>query len=140
MSAAPKILAAALALLPLSSSHGDPEEIDFASLSDFDYVEGMTLPSHVTQHNRKTIKVSGFMAREDSGSGPTEYFMLINDACGCNGTPFLNEVVFCAMPAGEPTEMKPGTVTVTGQFFVGEERDNGVVLSLYRMDVTDIEE
>ena len=48
MSAAPKILAAALALLPLSSSHGDPEEIDFASLSDFDYVEGMTLPSHVT--------------------------------------------------------------------------------------------
>ena len=44
------------------------------------------------------------------------------------------------MPAGQTTEIKPGTVTVTGQFFVGEERDSGVVLSLYRMDVTDIEE
>jgi len=139
MSPAALIPALLALLLPVSGSAGsDPEEIDFARLSDFDYVEGMTLPKHVTTLDDKTITISGFMRREFDGTGPVEYFMLINDACGCDGTPFLNEVLFCTMPEGETVEIEPGIVSVTGRFYAGETKEDGYVVSLYDMDVDSI--
>ena len=126
-------LSAAL-LLPA----GDPTEVDFATLSGFDYIEGMPLPAEVTQLDEQTVVISGFMKREDEMSDSNdevEYFVLVDDACGCEGTPKLNEIIFCAMPEGETTRIFPGSVKVTGQLFVGEEIDDGVVLALYTMDV-----
>lgn len=117
-----------------------PEEVDFASLSDFDYVEGMTLPDHVTRLHKQRITLTGFMQREDGGTEPTDFFMLINEACGCDGTPFLNEVVFCAMPSGEETEIKPGSVKITGTLYVGEMIEEGIVTSIYRLDVEKVED
>ena len=122
---------------------GDPTEIDFQELSDFEYEEGMELPSSVTQYNEKSITVAGFMRREDEMSGgasahvgdEVEYFMLVNDACGCEGTPKLNEIVFCAMPEGQTTKILPGVVKITGTLFVGEEKEDDIVLAIYTMDV-----
>ena len=134
--AARNLLALAAAFGPLA---GEPTDVDFATLSDFDYVEGMKLPEHVTKLDEKTVRISGFMAREAPGEGPVEYFLLINDACGCEGTPFLNEVLFCAMPPGQTTDLLPGTVTLVGKLFVGEIVEDGVVIALYCMDVDRIE-
>ena len=97
------------ALVPVTD---DPQEVDFAALSDFEYVEGMTLPEHVTRLDQKTVRISGFMAREEPGDGPVEFFLLINDACGCQGMPKLNEVLFCAMPDGQTTWQKLHVVQV----------------------------
>jgi hypothetical protein len=133
------VLGALLAAVSVSLRADDPIEVDFATLSGFDWVAGTALPESVTRYDEKTVKVSGFMQREDAGSGPTEYFMLINDACGCQGTPKLNEIVFCAMPPGQPTDIKPGIVTVTGKIYVGEESDDGVVVSLYTLDVDSLQ-
>jgi len=130
---------AALAVL-LAPPGEDPIEVDFASLSDFDYREGMTLPAHVTRLDTKKIRISGFMRSEDGSNGPTEFFMLINDACGCAGTPFLNEIVFCAMPPGQKVDIEPGTVELTGTLYVGEVREDGVVISLYEMDVDTVQD
>jgi len=117
----------------------EPLDVDFASLSDFEYREGMTLPVHVTKLDRKTVRISGFMAREEPGEGPTEFFLLINDACGCEGMPKLNEVLFCAMPPGEKTTIRPGNVSVVGTLFVGEIEQDGYVVALYCLDVDRIE-
>ena len=80
------------------------------------------------------MSISGCMQREVPGSNPVEQFLLVNDACGCNGTPKLNEVVFCTLPAGTTTDIKPGIVTVTGKLYVGEVKEDGVVVMVYQLD------
>ncbi len=116
----------------------EPEKVDFAVLSGFEYQEGMTLPAEVTQYDEREITLSGFMQREDDGIGPVEFFMLIDDACGCEGMPKLNEVVFCAMPEGVTTEVFAGTVEISGKLYIGEEREDDVVVALYVMDVDSV--
>jgi len=132
------------ALLPivaaflLGSPVGDPTEINFAELSNFDYEEGKEMPESVTKHHKKLVKVGGFMATEDGVGGDVEYFILVNDACGCEGTPKLNEMIFCAMPVGQTVKIKPGTVSVTGTIHVEEEKEEGVVVSIYTMSVDSV--
>ena len=127
-----------LAVFLLGSPVDDPEEINFAELSNFDYEEGKDLPKSVTKHHEKLVTVGGFMATEDGTEGDVEYFILVNDACGCEGTPKLNEMIFCAMPEGKTVQIKPGTVSVTGMIYVEEEKEEGVVVSLYTMAVDSV--
>ena len=124
-----------LAVFLLGSPVDDPEEINFAELSNFDYEEGKDLPKAVMKHHEKLVTVGGFMATEDGTEGDVEYFILVNDACGCEGTPKLNEMIFCAMPEGKTVKIKPGTVSVTGTIYVEEEMEEGVVVPLYTMAV-----
>ena len=116
----------------------DPIRVNFPTLSSFDYDEGMDLPAEVTQLNEKRVEITGFMAREDGGSGPTDMFMLIDEACGCEGLPMMNEVIFCALPEGEEIDVEPGLVKITGTLYVGEEIEDGVVISLYYLEVESV--
>ena len=112
----------------------DPISVGFGKLAGFDYTEGMTLPTEVSDLHEKVVTVRGFMRREVPGSGPMNAFMLVNDACGCTGTPKMNEIIFCTLPDGVTTDEKTGLVTVTGKLYVGEEKEEGVVVMLYQMD------
>lgn len=112
----------------------DPISVGFGKLAGFDYTEGMTLPTEVSDLDEKVVTVRGFMRREVPGSGPMNAFLLVNDACGCTGTPKMNEIVFCTLPDGVTTDEKTGLVTVTGKLYVGEEKEEGVVVMLYQMD------
>jgi hypothetical protein len=120
------------ALLLLAAD--DPLKVGFAKLAGFDYQEGMKLPKEVTELDEKLVEIRGFMQRESPGSEPVNSFLLINDACGCNGTPKLNEIVFCTLPDGVTTDIKPGVVTVTGKLYVGEEKEDDVVIMIYQLD------
>ncbi|MFY9345365.1 MAG: DUF3299 domain-containing protein [Planctomycetota bacterium] len=113
---------------------GDPKKIGFDTLAGFDWKEGVTLPKEVTGLDETEVTIRGFMRREVPGSNPVNQFMLVNDACGCNGTPKMNEIVFCTLPDGVTMDIKPGVVTVTGKLYVGEEKEDGVVVMLYQMD------
>lgn len=124
------LLLTALAATPVQ----DPEPVGFPVLAGFDYTEGMTLPTEVTDLHEKTVQIRGFMRREFAGSGPVNSFMLINDACGCMGTPKMNEIVFCTLPDGVTMELLTGVVTVTGKLYVGEEKEDGDVILIYAMD------
>lgn len=117
----------------------EPPEVGFDVLAGFDYEEGMELPAEVTQYHEQKVKVNGFMRREDGGIGPTEYFMLINEACGCDGTPKMNEIVFCTMPSGEEAKIDPNTVTVTGTLYVEEYVEDEIVISIYTLDVESLD-
>jgi hypothetical protein len=121
------------------SAKGDPTTVGFATLAGFDYTEGMTLPKDVTDLDEKVVSVRGFMQREVPGSAPVNAFMLVNEACGCNGTPKLNEVIFCTLPDGVTTDIQPNVVTVTGKLYVGEEKEDGVVVVLYAMDADTVQ-
>jgi hypothetical protein len=121
-----------LALLAVAAD--DPLPVGFAKLAGFEHKDGMTLPKEVTDLDEKLVEIRGFMRRETPGSEPVNQFMLINDACGCNGTPKLNEIVFCTLPDGVTTDINPAVVTVTGKLYVGEEKEDGVVIMLYQMD------
>jgi len=112
----------------------EPEPVGFPVLAGFAYKEGMTLPKEVTDLDEKVVQIRGFMRREFAGSGPVNSFMLINDACGCMGTPMMNEIVFCTLPDGVTMEVLTGVVTVTGKFYVGEQKEDGDVILIYAMD------
>ncbi|MFM1871490.1 MAG: hypothetical protein RL398_912 [Planctomycetota bacterium] len=116
----------------------DPQKTSFSVLAGFDYTEGMTLPKEVTDLDEKMVTISGFMMRETPGSSPVNSFMLINDACGCNGTPKMNEIVFCTLPDGVTMDIKVGVVSVTGKLYVGEEKEDGTVIMIYQMDADSV--
>lgn len=128
------ILRVPLLLGLLALPVGDPIKTSFSVLAGFTHTDGMTLPKEVTDLDEKVVQISGFMMREVPGGSPVEQFLLINEACGCNGTPKLNEIVFCTLPAGTTMDIKPGVVTVTGKLYVGEEKEDGVVVMIYQMD------
>ena len=125
-----------LALLTAAAT--DPIAVGFAQLAGFEWQEGMTLPKEVTDLDEKVVTVRGFMQREVPGGGPVDQFLLINDACGCNGTPKLTEIVFCTLPDGVTMDIKPGVVTVTGKLYVGEAKEDDVVVMLYQMDADSV--
>ena len=116
----------------------DPISVGFGKLAGFDYTEGMTLPTEVKDLDEKVVTVRGFMRREVPGSGPLNAFLLVNDACGCTGTPKMNEIVFCTLPDGVTTDEKTGMCTVTGKLYVGEAKEEGVVVALYQMDADSV--
>lgn len=118
---------------------GDPVQIGFEVLADFDYAEGMELPREVADLDESKVVIPGFMQAEDETDEDVEFFMLINDACGCEGTPKLNEIVFCEMPEGEITRILPGNVKITGTLLVGEERQDDAVIGIYFLRVDKIE-
>ena len=126
-------------LLPLCLLPQDPIRTSFAVLAGFDWTAGMKLPDEVTKLDSKKVQLGGFMMRETPGSGPVAQFLLINDACGCTGTPKMNEIVFCAMPDGTTTEIKNGVVQVTGTLYVGEQKEEDEVIAIYVMDVDTIQ-
>lgn len=117
----------------------DPTKVGFATLAGFEYTEGMTLPAEVTALDQKSVTISGFMQREVPGSAPVNQFLLINEACGCNGTPKMNEIVFCTLPDGVTMDLLPGVATVTGTLYVGESKEDGIVVMIYQMDADTVQ-
>lgn len=126
-------------LAPFCLLAQDPVPTNFAVLAGYEWTSGMELPAEVTGLDGKTVRVRGFMVREVPGSGPVSQFLLINDACGCNGTPKMNEIVCCALPEGQTMEMKNGVVEVTGTLWVGEQKEEDEVVAIYVLDADTVQ-
>ncbi len=131
-------LTALLTLLLAPARTEDPPSLGFSVLANFEFKPGMELPEAVTKYHGKLVQLTGFIKREDGGDADTEEFLLVNDACGCTGTPKLNEIVFCTMPEGQKAKIQPGVIKLTGTLYVGEEKDGEDVLSIYTFDVDKI--
>ncbi len=127
------VLLPLLALLPQ-----DPQKTSFEVLAGFDFVPGMTLPAKVTALDGAVITISGFMRREVPGGDPVHEFLLVNDACGCTGSPKLNEIVFCVLPDGVTLDVAVGIVRVTGKLYVGEQKEDGEVIAIYQLDADEV--
>ena len=130
------MLAALLLLLPAS---GEVVPVDFATLSGFDYAEGMQLPEKVRALDGKKIGVAGFIRTEDGRQSDISVFWLVDKNCDCAGRPKMNEVVLCEMPEGQTITNDDSLVRVVGRFAAGEELDGDYVVSIYRLRVESVE-
>ena len=135
---------ALLTLIPLlfASFRGAPGEkaieVDFSVLAGFQYKEGMTLPAEITKLNGKLVRIVGFLRNEEQQNSCHE-FWLVNQNCDCQGSPKMNEWVFCTMPEGKTVDLGDEPGVVTGRLEVGEQKEDEFVVSIYRLEVQKVD-
>lgn len=94
------------------------------------------IPSQIRELDRRKIVVRGFMVPIEIEEGRVKSFVLSNNRLFCcfGITPWLNEWISVRMPEGQTVQyVNDLLVTVYGTLSVGEEIDEGWVLSLFRM-------
>ncbi len=126
-----RVLAVALLLLaPLA----EVVTVDFSTLSDFDYEEGMELPKKVQKFDGKKVRSTGFIRTDDGATEDLEEFWIVNQNCDCQGAPLLNEVVWYTLPDGTTVTNDDAPITVEGTLHVKEEKADDYVLYIYRLE------
>ncbi len=124
---------------------GEHLDISFAKLSGYRYIFPEVddpanvpdqIPESIKKLNRKKIAVRGFMlpVRQKKGR-VTEFLLLKDQSMCCFGTmPAMNEWIHVLIKPGESCRMVWDIpVTVFGTFEVGEVFENGVLMTIYRM-------
>jgi len=114
---------------------GDVKEIDMNDLTGIEYEEGKPLPDKVMKLDGERVKISGYM---DVGTGENaKEFRLASDNCGCNGRKVHH---FVKVKLKDKTVgYSPNVVRVTGTMAVGEEKEDGYVTSIYRLEADTVE-
>lgn len=125
--------------------------IDFDPLMDFEYPELVrvdgdvpppALPAAVLALNGKRVAVEGFMSPLAFDAGGVKEFSLVQDPSLCcfGAVPEMNHWIHVVMPDKERTEFYSfDPVAVYGVLQVGEEYQDGYVVSLYRMVADKVE-
>ena len=124
----------------------DYRAISWKELANFAYTPSVTphsqkitpsrFPATVSALNGLPLRISGYMMPVDmDGENVASFVLVRNQALCCFGrTPAMNEWVLVRFPAGRSVAMnmdKP--IAVEGKFEVGEQIEEGAVVSLYRM-------
>jgi hypothetical protein len=105
------------------------KDTDLKKLSD-------QIPEYIKKLNTKKVALSGYMVPIDVvNEGVKSFILTYSQMMCCFGQmPWYNEWVFVEMPEGKPAEYQLDVpITVSGQLEVGEEIEDGFVVSLYRM-------
>lgn len=122
--------------------------VSFSELSDFVYEADMNgklspeskLPEEIAKLDKAQVAVSGFlMPIEFKGDKVSTIILVRNQLLCCFGEePKLNEWIFINVnPPVEPVVDVP--VTMYGTFYASPDREEGQVISLYRMEATAME-
>jgi len=124
----------------------DYRAVSWKELAGFAYTPSVTprspkitpahFPAAVSGLNGRPLRLSGYMMPVDmDGENVASFVLVRNQALCCFGrTPAMNEWVLVRFPAGRSVAMnmdKP--IAVEGNFEVGEQIEEGAVVSLYRM-------
>lgn len=94
------------------------------------------LPPEVRALDDQRVELSGYIVPLDVEAGRIQSFLLVRDQMLCcfGKMPALNEWVFVEFPRGSGLELQVDRpLQVSGRFRAREEREEGVVMSLYRM-------
>lgn len=136
----------------------DFQPVSFAYLSSFEYdvpdpftLKGMKeeeisklseqIPDYIKRLDSKKIAVKGFMVPIDvEGEGVKSFILTYSQMMCCFGQmPWYNEWVYVEMTDGKPASFYNDTpITVSGTLDVGEEIEDGFVISLYRMKAENV--
>jgi hypothetical protein len=94
------------------------------------------IPDEVMQLNGTDVKIDGFMLPLDfNGVGVGLFILNANqDRCGLGAPTVINELIVVTMTQHRRTVLTHMPIRVFGRFQVGEERRDGRLASLYRMD------
>lgn len=130
------------ALLPAGVAK-DYRWLDFALLKSFQYpgvergAEPPEIPEAVRALDGLRVGLEGFMNPLEFDSGGVAEFSLVADPSQCcfGAVPQLNHFVDVTMPGDERTEFRSLVpIAAFGRLHVGAVLEDGIVLSLYRME------
>jgi hypothetical protein len=119
--------------------------VDMKAMSDFnlDQSNGSTtdIPRYYRDLDGKRVMLAGEMWLPDSASGPLGRFQLCYSISSCcfNGPPKVQHFVKATVLPGHDVEYSQGIVNVVGTLHVGVERGDGLVKSVYRLDVENVQ-
>ncbi|MBX3167574.1 MAG: DUF3299 domain-containing protein [Candidatus Eremiobacteraeota bacterium] len=102
----------------------------------------LPLPSDVQALDGQRVQLSGYMVPLDMDGTRIQSFLLVRDQMLCcfGKMPALNEWVFVEFPKGGGLELQVDRpLQVSGHFRAREEREKGVVMSLYRMQAEKVQ-
>lgn len=115
---------------PAALATEDAMEVSLMELTTIDWDPGKKLPKKIEKLGGKKVRLKGFMAL-DTPEGVSK-FRLTYDQCGCSNAKASH---FVEVDLGdEETGYDPAEMTVVGTLSVGEEKEDGFVTSLYRLD------
>jgi hypothetical protein len=94
------------------------------------------IPDEVLQLNGRDVKIDGFMLPLDFDGVSVGVFILNanQDRCGFGAPTVINELIVVKLTQRRRTVLTHMPIRVFGRFAVGEERRDGRLASLYRMD------
>lgn len=133
-------LAAAAISDPAAGADATPIKVKFDTLGGWKYVEGKTaIPADVKKLDGKAVEVTGFMMPINQTENITT-FIIVNTLFGCcfGQAPAVNHVIVVTMEAGKTVDFYPDAVRVIGKFSVGETREQGYLVSIYRLQAVKV--
>ena len=104
-------------------------ELSLLDLMSIEYRPGKKLPAWVRALDGRQVRVEGYMALGTPEGN--EQFELVWDSCGC-GQSNVNHFIEVTL-TDETTTFDPDIIYVEGEFSVGEIREDGFVISLFRL-------
>ncbi len=117
-------------------------KLSFATLKSWTYIEGKTpIPDYIQKFDGLKVEMAGFMMPLTQTKDITE-FLLMPALFGCcyGSAPTVNHIVLVKITRGGTTDFVSGPISVRGVFHAGEARENGYLVSLYRLDAEEVAE
>ncbi len=99
-------------------------------LTEIEYEEGEPLPPRVRGLDGERVVMAGYFVRTAYGE-----LLLVKSVWSCcfGQPPAVHEAVVVSLEGPPEDEWLDGLIRVAGTLEVGEERDEGYVVSVYRM-------
>jgi hypothetical protein len=120
------------------------ERLRWDLLGGFEYVDHMKLPEAVTALDGKKVCIAGYMITLGEVEDIREFLIVESGWSCCFGVPpDVNQVIEVRIPKDKPgVEFTTTPIAVSGVLDVGEEVEDGFVISVYRIKadlVVDVE-
>lgn len=128
----------------------DYRDVSFNELSNYDYYTPLTydepdptrlaqnkIPEEIKAMSGKKISITGFMLPiENDENGRVSQFNLNGnyDMCFYGAPVMMNQWIGVKMKPGKTVPFSHKEVTIYGSLEIGEEKKDGVVVSIYRME------
>jgi hypothetical protein len=119
---------------------GRPVELSFALLKKWTYIEGKTpIPDFIRAFDGKSVSMTGYMMPLITVKN-IRSFILAPSLFGCcyGQPPAVNHIVLVSMADGKTAKYFEDPIRVSGQFHCGEEKLDGELLSLYRINADEV--
>jgi hypothetical protein len=113
-----------------------PTRVSFERIGKWTFVEGKSsIPADVQELNGKEVEISGLMMPMNQVNVLNQ-FILVQSLWGCcfGKVPAPNHIIVVTVKPGRVVEYCPDPIKVTGGFSVGETREGGKLVSVYRME------
>jgi hypothetical protein len=139
----PRAVPAGASLVQGTTTNGKRQKalpLSFDVLKKWTYIEGKTpIPGFIRIFDGQPVVMTGYMMPLGDVKD-VKSFVLVPNLWGCcyGQPPAVNHVVLVRMADGVTAKYFDRAIRVHGQFYCGEEKQEGYLVSLYRLDADDV--